>query len=266
LNNSKDKRKTTLLQWATLAIALGPTDENGMAQLGLSARSAEAGELPRSSPARGSSADFVRPAVSGWGRRCQGASPGGGEPATAGRRRGGELQLRVHGAAVSSGGGRCGDGGARRWPATGGRPQQPKEAAGSVLRQLLAADGGSSAGLAWRRGTRGRCGVVGSSALGAMECGDKGAEERGERRAEWCRSADIMERGETVSPTDRQRDGVTHGAVAACVARGAEVVASRQRRREVAVAAAQLSCARDASIRAPLKRSLRLWAPVIFFI
>jgi hypothetical protein len=38
---------------------------------------------------------------------------GGGEPAMVGRRRGGGRRLRVHGAAVSSGGGRCGDGGAR---------------------------------------------------------------------------------------------------------------------------------------------------------
>jgi hypothetical protein len=41
---------------------------------------------------------------------------GGGEPATVGRRRGGEHQLVVRGAAVSLGGGRCGDGGARQWP------------------------------------------------------------------------------------------------------------------------------------------------------
>jgi hypothetical protein len=34
----------------------------------------------------------------------------------AGRRRGGGRRLGVHGAAVSSIGGRCGDGGARRWP------------------------------------------------------------------------------------------------------------------------------------------------------
>jgi hypothetical protein len=39
----------------------------------------------------------------------------GGEPAMIGRRRGGGRQLGVCGAAVSSGGGRCGDGGARRW-------------------------------------------------------------------------------------------------------------------------------------------------------
>jgi hypothetical protein len=41
---------------------------------------------------------------------------GGGEPATAGRRRGGEHRLGVHGAEVSSDGGRYGDRGARRWP------------------------------------------------------------------------------------------------------------------------------------------------------
>jgi hypothetical protein len=66
-----------MLQWATLTVALGPAGKNGLAQLGLSARSAEAGELPRSSPARGSSADSDRPAASDRGRRCQGASPGG---------------------------------------------------------------------------------------------------------------------------------------------------------------------------------------------
>jgi hypothetical protein len=41
---------------------------------------------------------------------------GGEEPATAGQRRGGGHRLGVRGAAVSSGGGRCGDGGACRWP------------------------------------------------------------------------------------------------------------------------------------------------------
>jgi hypothetical protein len=56
-------------------------------------------------------------------------------------------------------------------------------------------------------------------------------------------------------PTAR---GVTHGAAAACIARGADVAAGLQRRHEVAAAAAQLSRARDASIRTPLKRCLRL--------
>jgi hypothetical protein len=32
------------LQWATLVVALGPADENGLAHLGLLARSAETGE------------------------------------------------------------------------------------------------------------------------------------------------------------------------------------------------------------------------------
>jgi hypothetical protein len=40
---------------------------------------------------------------------------GGGESATAGRRRGGGCRLGVHGVAVSSSRGRCGDGGACRW-------------------------------------------------------------------------------------------------------------------------------------------------------
>jgi hypothetical protein len=40
---------------------------------------------------------------------------GDAEPAMAGQRRGGGRQLGVRGAAVSSGGGRCGDGGAHRW-------------------------------------------------------------------------------------------------------------------------------------------------------
>jgi hypothetical protein len=149
--------------------------------------------------------------------------------------------------------------GGQRWRSMGGRPRQPKEAAGSVLRQLLPADGGSAADLAWRRGTRGQCGVVGASALGAMECGKS--------RAEWHRSVAVTGRGETTSPMDRQRNGVTHGAVAACVVRGADLAAGRQRRREVAAAAAQLSCTRDTSIRAPLKRRLRLTSgPRWFFI
>jgi hypothetical protein len=58
--------------------------------------------------------------IGGGGAHRGGLTPakqvGGGEPATVGRRRGGELRLRVHGAAVSSGEGRCGDGGARQWP------------------------------------------------------------------------------------------------------------------------------------------------------
>jgi hypothetical protein len=45
LNNSKDKRKIAMLQWATLAVVLGPAGENGLAHLGLLARSVETGEL-----------------------------------------------------------------------------------------------------------------------------------------------------------------------------------------------------------------------------
>jgi hypothetical protein len=70
-------------------------------------------------------------------------------------------------------------------------------------------------------------GGAGWSALGAKKCSDKGAEESGESRAEWCRLAAVTGRGETASPTDRQRDGVTHGAAAACVARGVDVAAGR---------------------------------------
>jgi hypothetical protein len=100
----------------------------------------EIGEPPHSPLARDSSTESGRPAASGRGRRCQGASHegggpdlghrqrrgspwwlaakqvDGGEPATVGQRRGGGCQLGGRGAAVSSGGGRCGGGGARRWP------------------------------------------------------------------------------------------------------------------------------------------------------
>jgi hypothetical protein len=45
LNNSKDKRKRALLQWATPAVALGPAGESGLVHLGLLAQD-EIGELP----------------------------------------------------------------------------------------------------------------------------------------------------------------------------------------------------------------------------
>jgi hypothetical protein len=51
---------------------------------------------------------------------------------------------------------------------------------------------------------------------------------------------------------------VTPGAAAACAARGADVAASRQRRREVVVVAVQLAHTREASDRAPFKRPLSL--------
>jgi hypothetical protein len=129
------------LQWATTAVALGPAGESGLAHLALLARDKTREPPPQSSLARGSSAESGRPAVSGRGRRSRelllevrvpicgigsgGAhrgglavvkQVGGGEPAMAGRRRGGGCWLRVRGAAVSSGEGRCGDGGACWWP------------------------------------------------------------------------------------------------------------------------------------------------------
>jgi hypothetical protein len=112
LNNSNDKRKIALLQWATQTVALGPAGKNGLAQLGLSARSAEAGELPRSSPARGSPADSGRPAASDRGRRCQGASPGGKDPDLGHRQRWGSPWWARDGDA------------SRRWGIGDGRPEK----------------------------------------------------------------------------------------------------------------------------------------------
>jgi hypothetical protein len=84
-----------------------------------------------------------------------------------------------------------------------------------VLRRLLAADGGSAAGLAWFRGARERCGVVGALALGAVERGDERAEADGESRAEWAAFGSYHR---------KRRDAFSHG---------------RQHRREVAAAATQ---------------------------
>jgi hypothetical protein len=155
------------LHWATLTVALGPADENGLAQLGLSSRSVEAGEVPHSSSARGSPVDSGRPAVSG-----QGASPGGKDPDLGHRRRRGSPWWARDGDAsrrwgtsdgrpekrwrVSARGSWSGGELGRRLRSMGGCPHQLKEVAGSGLRRLLAADGGSAAGLAWRRGTRWR--------------------------------------------------------------------------------------------------------------
>jgi hypothetical protein len=50
----------------------------------------------------------------------------------------------------------------------------------------------------------------------------------------------VVGRGGTTSPTDRQRDEVTYRVAAACIAHGADVVAGRQRRREVAAVAMKL--------------------------
>jgi hypothetical protein len=102
----KLKRKIALLQWATPAVVLGPTGENGLAHLGLWARSAETGERPHSPPARGSlagkgGAKELTPevrvpiwAIGGRGAHRGGLAAakqiGGGEPVTVVRRRGGE--------------------------------------------------------------------------------------------------------------------------------------------------------------------------------
>jgi hypothetical protein len=122
--------------------------------------------------------------------------------------------------------------GGRRWCSTGGRPRQPKEAAGSMLRRLLATDGGSVADLAWRtRAVRDGWRLVQRSAATSEQRSAVRAEQSGR-----C-SAAVVGRGETASPTDRQHDEVTHGATAACVACGADGAAGRQRRCEVAAAA-----------------------------
>jgi hypothetical protein len=99
-----------------------------------------------------------------------------------------------------------------------------------VLQRFLAADGGLAAGLAWLKGTRERCAVVSTSALGAEERDNEGVEADDESRAEWVGVRRLSwEEERTTSLLDRQRDEVTHGAAAACVARGADVAAGRQR-------------------------------------
>jgi hypothetical protein len=90
----------------------GPAGENGLAQLGLLAGSAEGGELPCSSPARGLQADSGRPAVSGRGRMCQGASPGGKDPDLGHWRRRGSLWWARDGDA------------SRRWGTGDDRPEK----------------------------------------------------------------------------------------------------------------------------------------------
>jgi hypothetical protein len=77
---------------------------------------------------------------------------GGGESMTAGQRRGGGHRLGIHGATVSSSGGHCGGGGARRWP--------EEDGAGEVLM----AKEGSRHRLGWS--TR-RC--------GGLTCGQRRA-------------------------------------------------------------------------------------------
>jgi hypothetical protein len=71
-----------------------------------------------------------------------------------------------------------------------------------VLRRFLTVDGGSAAGLAWLRGTRERCGVVGASALGVEECGDERARMDSESRAELAAFGGYH---------GKRRDGFSHG-------------------------------------------------------
>jgi hypothetical protein len=111
LNNLKDKRKRALLQWATPAVALGPASKSSLAHLSLSAWD-ETGSSPHSSPARGSPTESGRPAVSGRGRRCQGASPGG-EGLDLGHR-------QQRGSPWWARGGEAG----RRWGTCDGRPEK----------------------------------------------------------------------------------------------------------------------------------------------
>jgi hypothetical protein len=119
---------------------------------------------------------------------------GGWEPVTTGWRRDGGCWLRVRGAAVCSGGGHCGDGGARRWPevALNGKAASAGEVEGGWPDALMIPYGGRRlnvvADLAWLQGTPGRCSVVSVLALGA--------EERGERQSGTGeRSASVAEKG-----------------------------------------------------------------------
>jgi hypothetical protein len=108
----------------------------------------------------------------------------------------------------------------------------------------------------------GRC--FGAWSKGVRQRGSRGVqrEQSGVASLGGCRG----KRRDGVSHVPTARE-VTHGAAAACVLCGADVVAGRQHWRKVAAEATQLSRARDASVRAPLKRRLRLTSgPRRFFI
>jgi hypothetical protein len=172
----------------------------------------------------------------------------------AGRRGGGGRWLEVHGVAVSLGRDCCSDGGAHRWleVVLDGKAASASEGGGRLGAST------DSCGGRWLRGARERCAVVNTSALGAEEHNDEGAEADDER-VEWVGVRRLSREEERMtSLSDRQRDEVTYGAAAACVARGVDVAAGRQRRHEVATVATQLSHACDASVRAPFKRRLKL--------
>jgi hypothetical protein len=127
----------------------------------------------------------------------------------ASQRRGGERRILVRGAVVSSGGRRCSDGGAHRWPevALNGK------AAGLVLRRFLAMDSGSAAG---SRGSEAHESGAGWLALRRLEQRSVVMrEQRRTARAEWSgrHSAPIAGRGEMAAPMNRQCDRVRHGRV-----------------------------------------------------
>jgi hypothetical protein len=172
---------------------------------------------PHSPPARGSPAKSGRPAVSGrgggarelalevrvptWCIGSRGAHRGGlaaakqvsgGEPATASRRRGGGHWLGVHGSAVSSGGGHCSDGGARRWPevALNGKVASANEGGGRL---------GASTGPCGGQWLNGRLGVA-QRRMRVVHSGQRsvhGVEADGERQSGvGGRSAAVAGRGE----------------------------------------------------------------------
>jgi hypothetical protein len=68
---------------------------------------------------------------------------GGGESATAGRRRGGGCRLGVRGAVVSLSGGRCGDGGACQWleVALDGKATSANEGGGRLGASMVPCEG-----------------------------------------------------------------------------------------------------------------------------
>jgi hypothetical protein len=100
-------------------------------------------------------------------------------------------------------------------------------------------------------------------ALDAWSRGGRREAERSGRALGGC----CGKRREWASLSGQRREEMTHGAAAACVARGADVAVGRKRRREVAETAEQLSRARDASVRAPVQRCLILTSgPQYFFI
>jgi hypothetical protein len=204
LNNSKDKRKRPMLQWATPVVALGLASESGLAHLGLSAQDEIGSPLPiphRRAARRPNLADQRQVAGEGgawelalevriliWGIDSGGAHHGrlvvakhvgGAESAMTGWRRGGGHRLGVHRAAVSTGGGHCGDGGAHRWPEVvlDGKAALANEGGGRVGALMVPCGGQWLSGqleVAHRR-TRavrgGQCSALGAEADGERQTG-----------------------------------------------------------------------------------------------